>query len=189
MPSNKNNKEIIEMEKEMQNSGFVAYEYLSVEVASAKEALYADCYKNFGWIPDGREAGLGGAFKITLKFKRDRKIARKQELVKLQSKCENSLKQIERLENSKTAAAMGVSIGVGFLGTAALAGSMFCFLAPLYVPFAILGAAGLALWAVPYFIYKSIKKNKTIKCNPIIDKEYDVIYDICEQGNKQLALN
>ena len=94
--------------KNSETKDFVAYEYMSINVRADKEPLYVDCYENFGWelinntaLVDSEDYyinnSINGSRQINLKFKRDRKIKNKLELMKLQRKMESSLEEICRL--------------------------------------------------------------------------------------------
>ena len=170
--------------RENNGTGFVAYEYLSVLVAQNDEPLYADCYKSFGWQCEQRQESIFGL--VTLKLKRDRRMEKRNEVNTLQRQCENALEKIKSLQKDKTTQATAVAISVGVAGAAFMAGATFCFLADLIVPMIPLAAVGFALWAFPYFIYKKLKAKKTEKSNAEIEKQYEVIYKMCEEANELL---
>jgi hypothetical protein len=81
--------------KESSESNFVAYEYVSVPVKQTIETLYIDCYKSFGWILENSVLNITDLNSVILKFKRDRRIKNRSEVVELQRKCENALTSIE----------------------------------------------------------------------------------------------
>ena len=91
--------------KNTETKEFIAYEYFSTNVESDKEALYIDCYENFGWtlinnisnngLVDNEDYYINNYYinkLINLKFKRDRKIPNKAKIIHYQKTCENSLK-------------------------------------------------------------------------------------------------
>jgi len=54
----------------------------------------------------------------------------------------------------------------------------------LCVFFAIPGFIG---WGLAYFLYKKFLKESTEKVDPIIDRNYDVIYEACEKAIQLLC--
>lgn len=166
-----------------QSKEFTAYEYLSLSVDSDMKAIYADCYQNFGWILDGFGSSSISGGTITLKLKRDRRIEHRTQLNELQRECESSLENIYRLENSKNTKPMMYSLGLGILGTVCLAGATFCFLGGYIIWCIILAIPGFIGWGLPYFAFKSVKRNQVKAINPKIDQEYDNVYKLCEQAN------
>jgi hypothetical protein len=58
---------------------------------------------------------------------------------------------------------------------------------PMILLCIILAIPGFSLWGLAYFNYKKILTKSTQKVNPIIDKNYDVIYEACEKANQLLG--
>lgn len=165
---------------------FVGYEYTTVDAAYELESAVIDGYKNFGWELDSRESSLG--FGNNLKFKRDRKIRNKAELSRLQRKFDNNIKEIERLEASKTSSAQITALVIGFVGTAFLGGATFSYLAGLIPLTIILAIPGFICWIVPYFAYNSIVSKNSAKISVLAEEKYDEIYSICQQANELLTV-
>lgn len=185
--------------KNSETKDFVAYEYLSINVRSEKEPLYIDCYENFGWILINNNTALldkddyyinnsniNDRKLVNIKFKRDRKIKNKINLLSLQRKLDKALKEIEKLEKEPSTKATMDSMIVGVIGTVFLAISVFCITAinPLYIPGTIFGIIGLVGWILPYFIYKKVKTKKEEENVILIEEQYNTIYDSCEQARK-----
>jgi len=162
---------------------FIINEYLEVNVNQDLVQLCSDCYHALGWIILNSSTGIGS---VTLKLQRDRKIKNRAALCELQRKCESAFIAIEKLEKYKTAKAMGVSIGVGLLGTAFIAGSVFAFNASIIPLCVILAIPGFIGWGLAYFLYNKFLKESTEKVNLIIEKNYDVIYEVCEKASQLL---
>ncbi|MGN1398775.1 MAG: hypothetical protein ACI4WG_02090 [Erysipelotrichaceae bacterium] len=176
---------------------FVAYEYLSIDVLAEKEPLYMDCYENFGWIlvntksfglVDKDDYYINNNSKrkrlVNLKFKRDREIPNKSKIVLLQNKCESSLKKINALEKEPANKGSIYASLNAFVGTIFTAISVFAVsnVKPNYVITAIFGAVGLILWFLSYTIYKKIKlKQEQINAS-LIEEEYNIVYDCCQQS-------
>jgi hypothetical protein len=161
---------------------FVAYDYTAVLANAEQESLLKDAYRNFGWMCEAVDRSSLPTGTVTLRLKRDRAVPNKTALAKLQRQLENTLEAIDNLERSKTTKASIVACTVGILGSAALAGSVFCFMAEIWVPFVALGVIGLVGWALPYFLHTSIRAKRSTAVNAEIDRQYDQLYATCEQA-------
>lgn len=171
----------------MSEDKFVAYEYHSVPVKLSMETLYIDSFKSFGWALENSVLNISNMNSVILKFKRDRKLKNKTELKDLQRKCETALISIERLERSKTTTAMIYSLIIGVAGALFITGAAFSFQAGLIPLVVLLGVIGLAACALSYFVYnKTIEKNSA-KINDLVDQQYDIIYEVCDQASKMLV--
>jgi len=168
-----------------QENNFIAYEYKDVTVRRDMEALYVDSFPSFGWKLEGRSPSLSPS-SVTLKFKRNRRTANKSEVARLQREFDNHIEEIKKLEDSKNLAPSAVAYGVGIVGTAFMAGSVFAVTAatPLIALCVILAIPALVGWTVPYFAFLRIKKNKSEKVAPLIDGKYDAIYETCEKASR-----
>ncbi|MCM1375184.1 MAG: hypothetical protein NC305_05075 [Lachnospiraceae bacterium] len=171
-----------------ESKNFVACEYKDVTVGEEQVSLYMDAYENFGWETDERMVSSSTQGRVKLYFKRDRKIMNKMELTRLQRNFDACMEEIRQLEASKTSVATAVSIAVGIVGTAFMAGSVFAVTAqpPYVVLCIILAVPGFLGWALPYFLYKRIQRKRTEKVMPLIESKYNEIYEICEKGNRLL---
>ncbi len=124
---------------------------------------------------------------VNLKFKRDRKTRNKAELTRLQRQFEAAVREIENLEKSKNLGASVFAYAFGIIGTAFMAGSVFSYnggLIPLSIVLAIPGFAG---WILPYFLYIKLTNKKTASVTPLIDRQYDLIYETCENASSLLS--
>lgn len=171
---------------ETEKNNFIGYEYKDITVKRDMEALYVDSYPYFGWVLDGTSPAVKGLTHVTLKFKRDRKIKNKAELTRLQHQFESHAKEIERLEMSKVVGASIVAYVIGVIGTAFMAGSVFSYLANMLLLSIILAVPAFIGWIIPYFCYVRIRNKKTDKVAPMIDQQYDAIYEVCQKGNALL---
>ena len=163
---------------------FIMNEYLEVTIKGSLVPLCSDCYRALGWIIVDTSSGVDS---IKLTLQRDRKIKHRVALCDLQRKCETAFQTIERLENSKMTKALAVALGMGLLGSAFLAGAVFAYLAsqlPLSVFLAIPGFLG---WGLPYYLYHKVIRKSTDRMNPLIDENYDVIYEACEKASQLLS--
>ena len=193
---------------------FIGYEYKDVIVKREMDCLWKDSYKSFGWIFEESKPAIvkhiwtpirimvaplailpGSPFSkmirdhesdttVGLIFKRDKNITGKAELNRLQLQFENSAKEIVLLEETRSIEATIVAYILGIIGTAFMVGSVFSYIAGMLQLSIILSVPGFLGWILPYFLYSKIRRNKVEKVNYLIDKQYDVIYEICEKASK-----
>lgn len=164
---------------------FISYEYKELYVSEETASFYLDCYENFGWRQDEKFPPQRSGGRILLKLKRNRKIANKAELTRLQRHFEGDMEEITILENSKTREALAVTIFTAMMGTACMTGSVFAVTAsPPQIGFSVfLAIPAFAGWISPYFIYRELKERKTRQVTSYIEAKYDEIYEICEKGH------
>lgn len=167
---------------------YMAYEYKEVNVQSELASFYLDCYESFGWQQDENFPPQKSGDFVSLKLKRNRKLINKVELTRLQRHFEADMADIFSLEKSKTTQATIVTIAIGLIGTAFMAGSVFAVTAatPIIWLCVLLAVPAFAGWILPYFVYKKLKADKTKKVTPYIEEKYDEIYEICEKGHSLL---
>lgn len=171
-------------------NSFIGYEYHEMSVKREMESVYADGYQNFGWTRENSAASSGGiGSTVAMKFKRDRRIRNKAELTRLQRQFDACADEVIALEQSKTTTASIVAYVIGLIGCAFMAGSVFAITAavPSTLLCVILAVPGFLGWILPYFCFTTIRRNKTNKLNPLIEKKYDEIYDICKKANGLLG--
>ncbi len=85
--------------------------------------------------------------------------------------------------------ATAVTIAIGVIGTAFMAGSTFAVVnePPIIWLCILLAIPGFAGWAAPYFVFKTMVRKRTVIVNPLIENKYDEIYEICEKGSHILG--
>lgn len=171
-----------------QRKDFTSFEYKELIVKENMASFYLDCYEHFGWQQDENFPPRESGDTVTLRLKRNRKIVNKVELTRLQRHFEADMEDISSLENSKTNMAKVISLTVGVIGTAFMAGSVFAVTAtpPVIWLCILLAVPAFAGWILPYFVYKKLKEDKTKKVTPYIEEKYDEIYEICEKGHSLL---
>jgi len=165
----------------------VTFEYRSFAVNPARASLARDTYASFGWFPDAPGTSVTPSLQVTLNMKRDRHIKNRPVIAELQRRAETALAAVDKLERRMTTKAMAVALTVGLVGAGLLAGSVFTFMAAIWAPFVILGVLGLACWVVPFFAYKAIRATTTATLTPLVNEQYDTIYDACEQAQQLLS--
>lgn len=166
-----------------------SFDYVTVE-ANEKMALETvDCYEALGWQIVQREGGLG--LKAALTFKRNRKIANKNELNKIQHKMDDALKAVNGYEAQKTTKAFAAAMGIGIPGTLAFGGGMSLCIAvggtAAIIGGIALGLAGLGICGLGYLAYQKINKKKTTAMNILIDKKREEISGFCDEASKYRA--
>ena len=162
---------------------FMGYEYKNVTVKHEIADIYIDCFPYFGWILERKMSTLNWIKSITLKFKRDRKIINKIELTRLQREFESRIREIDKLTTSMNVNAVTMACIVGIIGTAFMAGATFAFLADMILLCIILAVPAFIGWIIPYFCYVKILEKKTKKNEPLIEQQYDLMYEACEKAN------
>lgn len=172
-------------EKAQDSSSFVGYEYKMITIKRDMVDLYADCFPSFGWMLERSSPSLTPT-SITMKFKRDRKIINKMELTRLQREFESYANEVGKLETAKTVGAATAAYVIGILGTAFMAGATFAFLADMILPCIILAVPAFIGWIIPYFCYRRIFAKKTEQVTPLIEAQYDAIYETCEKASNLL---
>jgi hypothetical protein len=169
------------------NENFIGYEYKELTVNRDKEGVYTDGYPNFGWVLEKGSEALFGFSIVNLKFKRDRKIRNKAELTRLQRQFESNVSEIEKLEQSKTTTASITAFTIGIIGTALMAGATFAFLANMILLCIVLAVPAFIGWVLPYFSFVKLKSKRISTVTPLIEQQYDAIYEVCEKAHGLLA--
>jgi len=165
------------MEKE-----FIAYEYKEVIINKKRLDLYLDCVINLGWEVTNKENYLG---KIKLNLKRNYKINNREEVLKLEKDFEEKFNLLERINNEKYDLGLMISLTVGLIGTACLAGATFSFLASKIGLMIILAIPGFVGWFLPYFINKKINNKNLVK---VEQKNTELKNEIYSSMEKAFAL-
>lgn len=124
---------------------------------------------------------------VEITFKRDRKIARKQELDQLESRFEHCARAIQGLNDSKGTAASIAASAVGLVGTAFMALSTFAYLAGMSPAFIIAAVPGFLGWIIPYFLYRSMRASRERAIAPKIQEQEENVYTLCQSGSEILS--
>lgn len=198
---------------ETNKSAYIGYEYRTITVKKESEGLWQDSMANLGWQLEKREAFVlkpiwgparvmvaplalipGTPFskmvrshnsetEINLHFKRDKNIANKAELNRLQSEFEASMQSIGNLEKSKTSSASIAAYTIGLIGTVFMGLSVFAYLAPMLMWSIIFAVPALAGWALSYVAYRMISSRSAAKVAPLIDSQQERIHGVCRKAN------
>lgn len=176
------------MEKE---KDVITYDYKTISAKREMETMTIDAYENLGWEFVGSSVSGGAIFHVNLSFKRDRKIANKQNLLKLQEKIDSTLQNIEVLQNKKKTIGTIPALCVGVTGTLIFGGGMSMVMTlgvssgiavGWLVGGIILGIVGLGVALLGWPIYKRTKRKGLAKIEPILENEYNKLADICEEA-------
>lgn len=162
---------------------FTMYEYMEVKINQNLASLCKDCYQELGWNITDTHSGVDT---VTLKLARDRKIPNRSSLCELQRTCEDAFIAIERLEKRMLAKPIGGSLGIGLLGTALTAVSVFAVTGYLPRFCAVLAIFGFLAWAAAYPLYRKFLRESNAKFAPLMEQHFDIIYDACEKAGQLL---
>ena len=166
--------------------GFIGYEYKDILVRRDLEALYADNYPAFGWKLEGTAPSLHSVGSVHLKFKRDRRIKNKNELNKLQRQFDSCMAEVGRLAASKNTMPSIWAYTIGLIGTGFVAGSVFAVTAGNVALCVALGIPGFPGWGLAYLMYRRLSAQREQQATPLIDHQYNLLYDVCEQAGALL---
>lgn len=187
----------------MENKDRIQYEYLSINVKSKIEPMVIDTYENFGWETISSSAltdkedyyinnfGINGERLVNVKFKRDRKIKNKEKLNTLQRKCEETFKNIEKLDKEPHYKGTMYSLIIAMIGCIFLAVSVFIIIANEelinYIISTPIGIVGLIFWVLAFFKYNQAKNKIKEKNQPLIEEKYEIIYNACDEAQKLIG--
>lgn len=168
------------------------FEYKEVIIDERNKSFLLKGYESFGWEEeeailryDNFEHYPG---KMLLRLKRSYKITNRMELIRLQRKFEACVKEVEKLEKSKTLFANMYSLGIGMVGTGFLirAWMLLCRQSPEMKSGILFLVIGILGWIFPVYIYKATLKKDSEKINPYIEEKYEEIMETCKKGNRLL---
>lgn len=170
------------------NENSVSYDYKAIKVKREMETITIDTYQSLGWQLTNTSSVESSLFHLNLSFKRNRKITNKTELLKLQSQADNTLNEIENIQNKKRSAGTIASLSVGIIGSLVLGGGMSMVMV-LGSTFGMIGGIALGLIGIgictsAYPIYKKIHRNKNQAFDPMLETQLDKLADISEQANQ-----
>jgi hypothetical protein len=165
----------------------VAYEYRSITVDPRDEAQARDVYADFGWTVESAQRSRLGRGPVALQLRRDRNLKNRALVNELQRTAESSLGRVRALERSQTRIPTMITSGIGVLGAALLAGSVFAMSAALTPLMVLLGAGGLLLWCLTYPISRALRRSRRSTTVPTIERQRDVVEDCGRRSRALLA--
>ena len=171
------------MEKmEDRNNSYIGYEYITIAAKQDMESFYTDNYTCFGWIVEKITNPLPGVPFVDIKFKRNRKIRNRVELIRLQNQFDSCAKDINALEKSKSTKATIVALSIGIAGAALVTLSVFSYLNDKILLMILLAIPGFVGWGLSFVYYKKTYQKKATQIAPLIEKKYDEMYETCEKA-------
>lgn len=166
----------------------ISFDYKTISVKREIESIVCDAYENLGWELTNTSSVEGNPFKVNLSFKRDRKIERKIELLKLQQKIDICLEEVKAFQAKRKNAGVAESVATGVVGALTFGGGMSMVMTLKGLGFMLggigLGVVGLGICGLAWVIYKKIRKKKNEEYTPIIESELDNLSDLCEEANE-----
>lgn len=170
----------------MNPDALVGYEYKNIVTSRRLASIYADYFPYFGW--EVNDSTFDRQFnKVSITFKRDRKLKNKVEINKCQRQFEEGVDNIAHLEGTKNSKASIAAYTVGLIGTAFMAGATFSFLGGFIIACAILAIPGFIGWGLAYVLYRNLSKKRATEIVPETDSEFDNLYAACERAQALLA--
>lgn len=169
----------------MQDKDFVTYEYKTIVTDSKEQSRVSDMYEAFGWEITSESTSLK---KTTLSMKRNRNIAHKAELNRLERQADKILGNINALERSKTTSAKVFSWIFGIVATLIFGGAMCIVMLnenslPALICGIFTGIVGIVLGAVNYPIYTKFTERTVKNVLPAIDDCEEKLANVMEEGN------
>lgn len=173
----------------MENKDFIAYEYATKVAKASEQTRMCDIYESFGWeITSIKPSAIDD---VTISMKRDRKIAHKSELARLERQAIECYESIKALEKSKTKTANIFAYSFGTASALVFGGGMsLCMTVAGATAIAggiVLGVVGLVMATINAVVYPKIVAKKTQKVLPVIDQREEQLANILEQGNDLLS--
>lgn len=196
-----------------ETADYVGYEYKTVTILKTLDLLWRDSMRSFGWTLEKQAPTIvkhvwgplrfllaplalipGTPFKkmivdheseteLEMTFKRDRNIADKDKLNRLQTRFETYARGIEVLEKSKSTSARTGAYFIGLAGTVLMALSMFSHLVGMLPLMIIFAVPGILAWILSYFFFRSQIGKRSAQIEPEIEKQHNIICDVCQRAN------
>ena len=155
------------------------------------EAMTTDAYNNLGWEVTSTTMADMNLNYVNISLKRDRKVKDKQELIKLQSKIDKALYDIEKLQKQMKMAGRCESLSVGVVGALTFGGGMSMTMLLSGTAFLVggiaLGCIGVGISLLAYKVYKKIQDKKLVVLEPKHQTELDKLSSLCEEANALIA--
>jgi hypothetical protein len=170
---------------------YVGYNYKTIYVPSSKASMMLDYYQNFGWeLASDFYTQDYDTPPIKITLKQDKKLINRMEITRLQNHFESCMEEIKNLENSIDSLAVAVSIAVGIIGAAFIAGAVLTILNNPSHHFLIIlfSLIGITIAILPIFIYKRLYLEKAKTITPLIEEKYNEVDKICEKAYKLINI-
>ena len=159
---------------------FIAYEYKDITISKKRANMFLDLIENFGWEVTNSSKKLNKVEFSLKKCYNDNN--NKEEILKLEKDFFSGFDKLEKINNDKKEKGQIVSISVGLVGTACMAGATFSFLASLIAPMVALAIPGFALWGLAPVLNNKINKKKEQLVNEQSQELTNKLYSIAKQA-------
>lgn len=173
------------MEQSKLNSReFIGYDYKEIECPYETASWLVHGYQSFGWEQDLTFPIQNLSDKTKIILRRNRKIANKVELTRLQQHFEACTNEVDKLEKSVDREPTMIAITIGVIGTFFMAGSTFAATAthPLVILCILLAVPGFSGWIAPIFLRRYLMERKYKQIQPLVEEKKDELEMICEKG-------
>ena len=155
-------------------------EYKEITVSKNLELQWQEGYEKFGWHLE-KEADCAGQ-KVELRFCRDRNLPKKNELNRLQNYFENTMGELEHMEQTRIRTVYAGCSASGILGALLLAFAVIAVLSGRIwtgIGFAVPGVLAWVVGAVLYYLVRG-RQEKEITRNYI--QKTKQLDDICYEA-------
>lgn len=170
----------------MENKTVTSYDYKTVRVRRETESMLCDSYSVLGWEVVNTTLASGTLTHVNVSFKRDRKIKNKSELLKLQSRIDSTILNIEKMQVAQKNAGVPEAITVGTIGTLTLGGGMSMVMTLSGVLYTIVGSVigvvGIGIGLLGWLTYNKVHTKKLTKLEPLIETEFSKLSDLCDEA-------
>lgn len=164
----------------------IVFDYKTVKVKRETETMLCDAYRTLGWEVTGTTMAEGSLSQVNVSFKRDRKLAHKIELNRLQLQIDESIRNIERLLAAKKSAGMPEAITLGVIGALTLGGGMSMVMvlegAGFFIGGIALGVVGIGIGLLGWLVHNRVKTKKVNQADPLIEEESQKFSELCEKA-------
>ena len=168
---------------------FRAFDYLTVRADRELESLYRDTYRGFGWAisPEPMPSGAFGVKSVTLKLKRHRNIGNRPVINALQHRATAAVQRISDLERASARIPRIVGLGCTIPGVGCVAAAVALIWMALILPAVLIGLIGAIAVAVGWWARSRSRSLWIARTAPLIDAQYEIIDDACEQAVRLLV--
>lgn len=183
----------------MNQPSYTGYEYREITVPEAYASLCLDSYPCFGWEPDPNKPAPASVSSFTagrqprrrwttLAFRRERTLANRVELTRLQRHFDSCIGELASLERAKSSRPSAAALSVAMAGTVFMAGSTFAVVAnpPIVWLCILLAVPGFAGWIAPFFLYRAVQRREAARIAPLMEQKLDELHAVCEKGSRLL---
>lgn len=173
-----------------ENEEKAMYDYQEVVTKTHNALFLLYGYEKLGWetveqhIYSSTQGAYPQQMNVVFRLKRNKKIVNKVELNRLQSNFESCMREIDKMEQTKSTVSVLASVLIGMLGVVGIVAAIMMFFRHWTVVGIIFLALGVGICLLPLKIYSEVLKRQTEKYIPLIQENYREIDVILEKGSK-----